>query len=71
MGPLLIGPDRLLPCDMTHAIIKGADLSGADLRHALLVSADLTRSNFGHALMKQVDLTGSYREGVRGLEEHA
>src|ERR1700733_4345292 len=31
MGPLLIGADRLLPCDMTGAALKAADLSGADV----------------------------------------
>jgi len=56
-----------MPCDLTRAVIKGADFSGADLRHAVLVSADLTRSNFAHALTKQADLTGSHREGVKGL----
>jgi uncharacterized protein YjbI with pentapeptide repeats len=68
MGPLLLGPDRLLPCNMTHAVLKNTDLTGADLRHAVLVSSDLTRANFTGALIKQADLTGAHKEGVRGLD---
>ncbi|RYG07137.1 MAG: pentapeptide repeat-containing protein [Caulobacteraceae bacterium] len=68
MGPLLLGPDRLLPCDLSNAVIKGADLTDADLRHAVLVSADLTRSNFTNALLKNADLTAAHREGAKGLD---
>ena len=32
MGPLLLGSDRLMPCDLTHAVQKGTDLTGADSR---------------------------------------
>lgn len=68
LGPLIISNDRILPCNMTRAVIKSADLSGADLRHAILADADLSRSNFTGAMMRRLDLTGAYREGARGLE---
>src|ERR1019366_3527504 len=35
LGPLLIGDDRLLPCDMTRMVAKGADFSHADMRQAI------------------------------------
>ena len=41
----MLGPERLLPADLTGAILRSADLSGADLRRAILVGADLTRAN--------------------------
>jgi uncharacterized protein YjbI with pentapeptide repeats len=69
MGPLLLGGDRILPCDMTDANLKGADCSMADLRQALLVRADVSRGNFSGALLRQVNATGAVRAGARGLEE--
>jgi uncharacterized protein YjbI with pentapeptide repeats len=67
LGPLLIGAERVLPCDMTRAIAKNADFSNADMRQANLVFADLSRSNFTGANLRQADLTASHRPGVRGL----
>jgi uncharacterized protein YjbI with pentapeptide repeats len=68
LGPLLIGPDRVLPCDMTRAVAKGVDFSGADMRQAVMTLADISRSNFTGAAMRQADLTGAHRPGVKGLE---
>lgn len=68
MGPLLIGPERVLPCDMTRAVAKGADFSHADLRQAIMVLSDVSRSNFTGAIMRHVDLTGAHRAGAKGLE---
>lgn len=68
MGPLLIAPERNLPCDMTRALLKNADLARADLRQAILVDADLSRANFTGAVIKGIDITGAQREGARGLE---
>jgi len=67
MGPLLIGEDRMLPCDLGRAVAKGADFSGADLRHALMVFADISRSNFSGALMRNADLAGAHVQGARGM----
>lgn len=67
LGPLLIGGERVLPCDMTRVVAKGADFSSADLRQAILVFADLSRSNFTGANLRQADLTAAHRTGVRGL----
>jgi uncharacterized protein YjbI with pentapeptide repeats len=67
LGPLLIGAERVLPCDMTRVVAKSADFSNADLRQATLVFADLSRSNFTGANLRQADLTASHRPGVRGL----
>ena len=67
MGPLLIGQDRLLPCDLSGAMIKNADLRGADLRRALLTGANLSRSDFGGALLREADLLGAHFEGARGI----
>ncbi len=69
LGPLMIGRDRVLPCDMTRLVAKGTDFSGADLRHAVLTLADLSRSNFTGAAMRHADLTGTHRPGVKGLEQ--
>lgn len=69
MGPLLLGGDRILPCDMTDANLKGADFAMADLRQAVLVRADASRGNFAGALLRQVNATGAIRAGARGLEE--
>jgi uncharacterized protein YjbI with pentapeptide repeats len=69
MGPLLLGADRVLPCDMTDANLKTADLTRADLRQALLVNADLSRANFTHAMLRQANLTGASRLGARGLSD--
>ena len=63
------GADRVLPCNLTGAALKGADLSGADLRQAVLAEADLSRANFTGALLRQVDATNAKRAGARGLEE--
>jgi uncharacterized protein YjbI with pentapeptide repeats len=67
MGPLLIGAERVLPCNMTRAVAKGTDFSSADLRQALMTFADLSRSNFTGANLRQADLLGAHRPGVRGL----
>src|SRR6202012_135046 len=55
LGPLLIGADRMLPCDMTRCVAKGADFSHADLRQAIRTVADLSRSNFTGANLRQAD----------------
>jgi hypothetical protein len=68
MGPLLLGADRMLPCDLTGAALKGADLSGADLSHARMSGADVSRANFTGAMLKLVNLTGAVRQGAKGLE---
>jgi uncharacterized protein YjbI with pentapeptide repeats len=68
LGPLLIGADRLLPCDMTRVVAKGVDFSDADLNHAVMVFADISRANFTGATLKQADLSGAHRPGARGLE---
>jgi len=67
LGPLLIGAERVLPCDMTRVVAKGADFSSADLHQATLVFADLSRSNFTGANLRQADLTAAHRPGARGL----
>ena len=64
----LIGKDRVMPCDLTRAMVKGADLRGADLRRAVLVNADLTRSDLTGALVRDTDLTDADLRGVKGLE---
>jgi uncharacterized protein YjbI with pentapeptide repeats len=69
MGPLLIGGDRVLPCNLTRAVLKNTDLARADLRQALLVEADLSRANFTNAATRQANLTGALRQGARGLDE--
>jgi uncharacterized protein YjbI with pentapeptide repeats len=68
MGPLMIGHDRLLPCDMTRVVAKGADFSNADMRQAVMVLSDVTRANFTGAIMRQVDMTGAHRPGAKGLD---
>ena len=67
LGPLLIGGDRVLPCDMTRMVAKGADFSNADLHQAMMTFADLSRSNFTGANLRQADLTAAHRPGVKGL----
>ena len=69
MGPLLLGADRVLPCDLTRAELKNADLTAADLRQAILVEADLSRANFTGALLKQASFADVQRHGARGLED--
>jgi uncharacterized protein YjbI with pentapeptide repeats len=69
LGPLLIGNDRILPCDLTRAVIKAADFSGADLRHAVFALADISRSRFDGAMLRNTDFTGAHKEAVRGLDE--
>jgi len=68
LGPLLIGADRLLPCDMTRVIAKGTDFTDATLNHAVMVFADVSRANFTGASLRQADLSGAHRPGARGLE---
>jgi len=68
LGPLLIAPERPLPCDLTRAVMKTTDFARADLRQAVLVGADLSRANFTGALLKGVDVTDAIRVGVRGLD---
>lgn len=69
MGPLLLGADRMLACDMTGAELKNADLTAADLRQAVFVGADLSRANFTGALLRQANFTDVVRHGARGLED--
>ena len=69
MGPLLLGVDRVLPCDLTRAELKNADLTAADLRQAIFVQADLSRANFTGALLKQANFADVQRHGARGLED--
>ena len=68
MGPLVIAPNRPMPCDLTRAALKNADLARADLRQAIMAYADLSRANFTGAILKGVDVTGATRDGVRGLD---
>ncbi len=68
LGPLLIGQDRLLPADLTGAVLRGADLSGADLRHACLAGADLRRARLGGAQTKLADFTLAQLVGASGLD---
>ena len=67
LGPLLIGADRLMPADLTGAVLRGADLSGADLKRAVLAGADLGRATMHGAQTRQADLTDANLAGVRGL----
>ena len=69
MGPLLLGADRILACDLRRAELKGADLTAADLRQALFIDADVSRANFTGALTRQANFTGVARHGARGLDE--
>ena len=69
MGPLLLGADRVLPCDMTGAELKNADLTAADLRQAIFVGADVSRANFNGALLRQANFTDVFRQGARGLDD--
>lgn len=69
MGPLLIGQDRMMPCDLTRAVIKNADFSGADLRHAIFALADVSRSRFNGAIIRSADFTGAHREAAFGLDD--
>jgi uncharacterized protein YjbI with pentapeptide repeats len=69
LGPLLLGADRILPTNVSGAMLKFADLSAADLRHAVFKNADVSRANFRGALMRQADFTGITRHGARGLED--
>ncbi len=68
LGPLLIGKDRVLPSDLSEAVLKSADLARADLRQAVLRGADISRANFTNAMLKDIDLTEVIRQGARGLE---
>ena len=68
LGPLVITHDRILPVDMTEAVLRNADLSGADLRHACLKRADLTRARFLGAQVRHADLLTAVRHGVVGLD---
>jgi len=69
MGPLILGSDRLLSCDLSGAVLKFADLTGADLRRAIFRNADVSRANFRGALMRQADFTGVIRHAALGLED--
>ena len=66
---MLLGADRVLPCNLTGGQLKGADLTRADVRHALFVDADVSRANFSGAMLKQADFTGVQRHGARGLDD--
>ena len=52
------GPERLLPADLSEAILRSADLSGADLRRCAFVGADLTRAILSGADLSAADLIG-------------
>ena len=69
MGPLLIAADRVLPADLTGAILANADFARADLRQARLTGADASRANFTGANLRDIDLTGAIRLGARGLDD--
>jgi uncharacterized protein YjbI with pentapeptide repeats len=69
MGPLLLGADRLLACDLRGAELKSADLTGADVRQAIFIDADISRANFSGALLRQANFTGVARHGARGLDD--
>ena len=69
MGPLLLGADRVLPCNLTGAQLKATDLTNADVRHAIFVDADLSRANFTGAQLKQANFSGIQRQGTRGLDD--
>ena len=56
MGPLLIGGDRILPCDMTRAVLKGTDLSGADLDQADMRGADFTGATLNSVSIRDCNL---------------
>ena len=71
MGPLILGADRLLPCDLTGAELKNTDLARADVRQALFVEADISRANFTGAMTRETVFTAAVRAGVRGLPEPA
>ena len=63
MGPLLLGADRVLPCDLSRASVKGADL-----RRALLIEADISRSDFTGAQIREADFEGVVAKGCKGLD---
>jgi uncharacterized protein YjbI with pentapeptide repeats len=69
LGPLLIAADRVLPVDLTGAILANADLARADLRQARMTGADVSRANFTGANLKDIDLTGAIRLAARGLDD--
>jgi uncharacterized protein YjbI with pentapeptide repeats len=69
MGPLLLGADRILACDLRNAELKGADLTAADVRNALFIEADVSRANFTGALLRQANFTGVIRHGAKGLDD--
>ncbi len=69
MGPLLLGADRVLPCNLTGANLKNADLARADCRFANFTDADVSRANFTGAATKGATLTNTKRWGARGLDE--
>jgi uncharacterized protein YjbI with pentapeptide repeats len=69
MGPLLLGADRVLPCNLAGAQLKGADLARADCRQAVFTDADVSRANFTGAMLRQADFTRVMRHGSRGLED--
>ena len=69
LGPLLIGADRMLPCDMTRCVAKGTDFSNAELHHAVMVFADISRANFTGASLKQADLSGAHRPNTHAGPE--
>ena len=63
----MIAADRLLPADLTGAVLRGADLSGADLQPR---GSGRRGPEPGHAARRpdpQADLTDANLTGVRGL----
>ncbi len=69
MGPLMIAADRFLPCDLTGAVLKNADLARVDLRRAKLNDADLSWANFTNAMVKDAEINGALTTGTRGFDE--
>jgi uncharacterized protein YjbI with pentapeptide repeats len=67
LGPLMLGPERLLPADLTEAVLRSVDFSGADLRRCILAGADLTRAGMHGAQTRHADFTDAVLAGVRGL----
>ena len=64
----MLGPERLLPADLTGANLRAADLSGADIRRAVFSGADLTRAVLHGVQARNAEFSEATLTGVRGLE---